>query len=630
MTQIPPNLTHLIALAQDAAGVSKSAAQVATENIAGTRDPGYVKRSPTTDIDIVNGRVSGIRTGLPQRVVDEKIVAAKRDQNSGVEFNRLKQEFLELLDDMNGDLESDRSLSHRLLNFSQKAASLTADANNTVLRRNVVEALKDFTGMVNAFAKGISDQRNMAEQGVSDTVKAINVLTERLYRLNEEITIGVHREQDMTALETKRENIIESLAKLTNVKVVRSEANLFVYTDSGKPLVEYKHYPMKYTSSGIVDYSSEYPTNINPVTVKNDQGNYENITLELSGGRIGAYLHVRDKVYPDYQKTLDKFTQKFQEHVNHIHNKGTGFPPPSQLTGRHFIEAADRNTAIDWQPNATVRIAITDETGKFADAGGGGGAFYVDLDLNPSGTGLSPLEIRDQVNAALGVEVITFSDSLSASALDNYGHLSISAPPGLKVAIGEVSGQPAATTNGGVGFSEYFHLNDLLVSTPNDDGAGYANSLAVREEIAIDQSLLSVAQLNNRTDISLAGTAEQTMGITAGDGRNLVSLRDRLNDSSILFDAAGRMPQNTTSFLSYVKDMVNIINLDASAAISDSRFSEDVLEGLEQRHALLSGVTQDEEIGEVMAQKLFYKGIMATSQHLIDMLNALLDLFGHA
>ncbi len=624
------NLTHLLSLAQDAAGTAKAGAQVASENITGARDPNYIKRQSTIDIDVINGRMIGIRVGLPQRIVDTKMIEVKREQNSKVAFNQLKQEFAELLDDINGSLESNGSIDQKLLNFSQKAASLTAEAGSSILRRNAVESVKEFTSAINNFARAIEDQRNIADKGVFESVKEVNVLTKKLFILNEEIATGVHREQDVTALETQRETVVENIAKLANIQAVKSESKIFVYTVTGKPLVEYKHYPLEYTTSGMIDYSATYPVNINPVGLVNDRGVATDVTLEITGGKLGAYLEMRDKVYPNYQETIDNLAKMVQENVNYVHNKGTGFPPPATLTGTLFVPSTDRNLAASWNTDATVRIAITDQSGKFADPGGG--VFYMDLNLNPGGAAaLTPIEIRDQINAAFGVNVASFSETPTANSSDDYGYLSLDGPGGLRVSIGEVDGEASPETALGVGFSEYFHLNDLITSVPDvSGGGGYSNSLAVRKDISDDQSLFSIAKLNSRLDIALVGIPEQTMGITAGDGRNLIDIRESINDPSVAFPAAGRMPADTTSFITYVKNTINMINLDASSSIDESKFSSEVLDGLERRHALISGVTQDEEIGEIMAQKLFYKGVMSTSQHLIEMLNSLLEVFGRS
>jgi flagellar hook-associated protein FlgK len=62
--------------------------------------------------------------------------------------------------------------------------------------------------------------------------------------------------------------------------------------------------------------------------------------------------------------------------------------------------------------------------------------------------------------------------------------------------------------------------------------------------------------------------------------------------------------------------------------VSQQEFSQEVLESLELRYSMLSGVNQDEEVAEILRQKMIYFGILNTSQHIIDMMKSMLELFG--
>jgi flagellar hook-associated protein 1 len=612
-------LLNLFGLTQGAAQTAMGSARLAAENLMASQDPTYVKRTSSPQIDVVGGRIAGVVSGGIVRVIDEKLVVAKREQQTAVTFDGVKKEFLELLDDLNGSLENKGSMEEKLLALSQKASALTVEAGSPILRRNALESMKEFLKTVHAFTSGINSQRNSVEHNLISSIAEVNVLTEQLFNLNTEVAAAAGSHQDLSNLETQREGVIERLSKLINIQVVRADNNMFVYTASGKPLVEYKLYPLSYTSSGIIDYSAEYPGSINPINILNESGGLSDITTELVGGRIGACLEMRDKVYPQYQKSIDQFAKMFQQQVNHIHNKGTGFPPSSKLTGRMFVEDGDQDVGIGWKDDSVVRIALLDDKGKFAESGG---EFHLDLNLNPGGVGgLTPAQIRDAINTHFGSEIATFSEG-------DHGYLSLNAPGGLRLALGSVDGSIPGETVGEVGFSEYFRLNDLLESAPDAVGRGYANSLKLCSEAASDASVFAIGRLNSSPAISLVGSIAETTAIASGDSSNLSELSQLISSSPITFPAAGVMPLQITSFLGYLTNMVNMIHLDASAAIEQHGFSEDVLNGLEQRYSMVSGVNQDEETAEVMQQKMLYQGILNTSRHLIEMINSMLDVFG--
>jgi flagellar hook-associated protein 1 FlgK len=425
---------------------------------------------------------------------------------------------------------------------------------------------------------------------------------------------------DLSMLDSEREKIVESMAKLMNIQVVYVDNRIHVYTPSGIPIVESKVYPITYTSSGIIDYSVEYPTNLNPIRIANDRGTDIDITTEITEGQLGAYLDMRDRVFPSYQQSLDKFVEVFQSNVNHIHNKGSGFPPADTLNGKRFVDLADKDMNISWNADSVVRIAFINDQGKFTDPGTG--VFYTDIKLNVGGGApLTPTEIRDQINSALGSGVASFSES------DTYGYLTLKAPAGLRIAVGSVDGQPEGETNTGVGFSEYFKLNDLFETTPDAQGRGYSNTFQVNSRISKDPSLFSVGRLNSSSTVALAGTIQDTTAVASGDGKVLYEFRGILNNPNIAFSAAGVMPAQSKSLLEYLSNVVQNLNLDTAASIDQYEFSKGILDGLNKRHAMISGVVADEENAEMMRQHMFYRGVLHTSQHLMDMLREMLDTY---
>lgn len=615
---MPGDLLSSFRLSNGATSTARAAVGLAQENLTSARDPGYAKRIPTVEVDIADGHISGLRVGLPQRVVDLKIVAAKRDQNSTTEYHEVKRDLLEQLDDLTGSLDNDEGAIHKkLTNLASKAAVLTASASSPIGRRNTIEAMEGFAGSVQIFAKGINDQRMFAETGVLASVKSINELSNKLFSLNQQLAQIASSGQgiDLSTLDNEREKIVESLAKVMNIQVVYSENSIFVYTSSGQPIVENKVYDVSYQSSGVIDYSAEYPTNINPIYLMDDRGNKIDITLVATEGKLGGYLEMRDKIYPEYQKTLDKYVEVFKDQVNHIHNKGSGFPPAAVLNGTYFVKQADKGASIDWKADSIVRIAFVDDNGRFVDSGG---TFYVDLNLNSSGFNpLSPSDTRDQINMALGWGVATFSEG------DEYGKLTLKAPDGLRISIGSVDGQVPGETNTGVGFSELFKLNDVFESTPDSQGRGHANTFKVVDRISKDPALFSAGNLDSAATISINGAA-----VTSGDSRILNEFRNVLATPDIAFSAVGVMSAQTTSFMDYLSNMVNTLHLTRADAIDKFDFSTDVLDGLEERHSMISGVNADEEISEMMMQQIYYSMLMKTSQKLLEMVHEMLEVMG--
>ena len=85
--------------------------------------------------------------------------------------------------------------------------------------------------------------------------------------------------------------------------------------------------------------------------------------------------------------------------INDIHNQGTSYRPLQQLEGRKVIPSGQETTSISWKDDATVRIAILDKKGNFADTGATDKFFY-DLNLNYNGVGGKSIQqIVNEINA---------------------------------------------------------------------------------------------------------------------------------------------------------------------------------------------------------------------------------------
>ena len=89
------------------------------------------------------------------------------------------------------------------------------------------------------------------------------------------------------------------------------------------------------------------------------------ITVELTGGRIGGLLQVRDALVPAYQASLDELAYRLAVEVNAIHTAGFDlngaaggdfFVPPAAVAGAAAALTAD--TALAADPSRIVAASV--------------------------------------------------------------------------------------------------------------------------------------------------------------------------------------------------------------------------------------------------------------------------------
>jgi flagellar hook-associated protein 1 len=606
----------------DASTGVRESTRLAAENIMGSGDSSYVKRSAQQVLDVLpGGQICGIVLSRPQRAIDTQIQAAIRTQGSEVHFYRAKEDYLIQLDNLNGSFNGTSSMDEMLLKFTQKAGILSVDGSSSILKKDTVNTLEDSLESIRKFAEGITSQRRSVENNISSSISSANFSIKRIQSLNEQIAIASHTDQDITSLESLRDQSLRDLSEVINFNTVASNTDIYVYTSSGVPIVENGAFLLQHISSNLLNYSAEYPTSLNPITIQNavDPNKSDDITKDCTSGKIGGYLDLRDNVYPKYQKALDEFSKQFQNSINKIHNLGSGFPPAAQLNGSFEIENGTQLSPIDWKSDATIRIALVDSSGLFKE---NNGQFYCDINLNASGINpLSSSDIVYLINQSFGSEIAKFSEG-------NYGTVSLEAPTGLRVAIGNVDNKVMGETNDGIGFSEYFHLNDLIVSSPDEKGRGYANTIQVRNEIKKDASLFAIGSLNSLEDISISSNApiEKKMGIASGDGQIIEKIRQHIDNPILDFTDTDLMPTQKNSLFEYIESFVSFTGQNTAQITKTLSDVDLVFDGLEQRYSIFSEVNIDEEFSDIFTQKILYQGILSTSKYLMEMINQFIKL----
>ncbi len=611
------SLISSLQLTINAAIGCREATRIASENIIGSKDPAYVKRTSSQSVQVLRGgQITGISIDAPLRVIDTQILEELRVQTTRTMYDSTVAEYMVPLDDLSGSLSGSGTLDTYLQTFTQKAHRLALEPNSGILKRDTINSLEDFTKGLRDFGSGIEKYRRDIDRNIVSTVDSINFFLTQISDFNLQIASAAHMDQDYTMLESKRDQAVRDLSQVMDVLVVDSQTNKYIYTSGGVPLIENKIFPMSYSSSGYISYSAIYPDSIPPVTVENSVNPTvkDSVTTQIKGGKMGALLYLRDTRLVDVQKSVDELSKHFYTEINRLHNLGSGFPPAKTLSGTLSISDADISTPIAWKNGATVRLALTDNKGFLVQ--------NLDLELCSAdgSTSLSSTDIQDTINNALGSGVASFSGG-------NSGTLTLTAPTDMRIAIGNISGSVNGETTDGVGFSEYFHLNDLITVSPDSQGRGYANTIAVRSQILKDPSLFSMAKLNASTSASsTAATVSDKIGIASGDASTLLDIRAKILDPTVSFSEAGIMNQQINSLSGYVQSFIGTVGDLAARAMQNKETSDILQDGMDYRFSMFSGINTDDEMADIFTQKILYQGILNSTRNIMEMLTQFIRL----
>src|SRR6202030_4007085 len=101
-----------------------------------------------------------------------------------------------------------------------------------------INAAQVLAQQINAMSGGIQSLRGSAEQGIAADVQAANNALQQVAAINQQVQAAGPTDAATSALLDQRDNYIDQLSKLMDVRVVQSDNNqVFVYTSSGTQLV---------------------------------------------------------------------------------------------------------------------------------------------------------------------------------------------------------------------------------------------------------------------------------------------------------------------------------------------------------------------------------------------------------
>jgi flagellar hook-associated protein 1 len=567
-------------------GISAAELQiaVASSNISNADTPGYTQKTANQESLVTGGTGTGVDiTGITSNVdklLLKSLIGATSDLGSASTVNDYMTQLQQLFGTASNSAGSTTgtSLANTLASLESALSSLAGNPSSVSLQSAVVGAVDDVASQLRETSKGIQNLRANADQDISTSVTSINNDLKQIADLNAEIKQGAASGQSTADLEDQRNSALQDLSSYMNVSYfTTSSGDLQVFTSSGQALVDSMAHPLSHTTSPNVSASSTF----SPITV-----NGVDITSQITSGKIGGLLTMRDKTLPAAQSQLDELAQQLKSSLNAVSNQGTSLPPPASLTGTTTVAGTDPLSSLP--ASGTVRIAVVGQSGNLVS--------YQDIDLSQYST------VNDLVTK------INSISGLSAS-VDANGHLSITATTsGDGVAINDMT---SSVGSGGQGFSSYFGLNDLVT------GKGAAD-FAVRGDLLDGDAGLPTATLDSSATLT-PGSPVLSPGSTTVIDAFTNALTAQTN-----FAAAGGLSATTGSFADYAAAIVSDVASKASQASSTFTSKSTAQSTYANSLSSETGVNVDEENNRVAALQNKYAATSQLIQAVNTMFNSLL------
>lgn len=438
------SLNEILGTAVSGLGASQAGLRTVSNNIANVNTPGYARQKVSQTTSVLNGRVSGVVVGEPARVADRFLEAAVYRRGGDAGRAEVSSDYLDRLQSLLGAPGADSAIPARLNAISASAAQMTGTlapgetvAGFTGDVADAIQSLQQLDG-------DVASLRGDVESEVIYTVDRINGLLKQIQDLNDTVARLDGGGRSSAGAADQRMVALQELSGLINVAVrEQPDGRVTIDTVGGAALLDRRLRQLSYAGSGDGTSQPAYP--LIELRFADEKGNPGAATGEViessaAGGKLGGLLDLRDHVLPEFSEKLGVLFGGLAEALNAASNEGTTVPPPIRLDGRQTgLSDADR---LGFTGAATFAVTKADGTLVAKTR----------VDFSALGAGATVADAVAAINAGLG-------GAGTASFVD--GKLTLQATgTGDGVVVAQDRASPSMRA--GVGFSQYFGLNDLV------------------------------------------------------------------------------------------------------------------------------------------------------------------------
>lgn len=526
------SINSILNTANSALNVSSTALRVTSGNISNANTPGYARVEVAPRAEVLGGRGAGVSVGAISRAADRFLQATALATGGQVGASRASFDVVNRAQAAFGDPSGSASLFARFDPMFASFGAAAIDPSNLSARRAALADLTALLSRVSDTAGQIQTLRAQADADVAAQLGRANALLSEIAALNTEVSRARIQTGDATAAEGRQSVLIDELAGLLDIRVhPRALGGVDVRLTDGFLLV----------GDGAAQLRYEPTTQTGPTStfgeIRATMPNSDVVVAlqdRVRGGSVAGLIQARDVELTAMADQLGELSAQLSFAMNAAHNQGAAYPAPANLRGRETgLTAGD---ALGFSGRSTV--AVVDPGGTLTRR--------IDIDFT-AGT----LSVNGGAPAAFGATVGGFTAALN-TALGGFGtanfgadgRLSLSATGGAGLVLQDAETNPAR--RGGMGFSHFFGLNDLVASgRPTHFATGLAatdaHGFAAGQTIRFRVTGSDGAVLGERTVTLAAGSIDGP-----GDPNSLVAQLNAATTglgglATATFDAQGRL-----------------------------------------------------------------------------------------
>ncbi len=358
---------------------SKTSIQTISNNIANVNTEGYSRKIIEQTSRVIDGRGFGVEIATITRNVDDGILRQLRTESGNLEELDVKQLFLSQINQFFGRPEDNNSITHFMSELGAQFDALALTPETEATQFLTVKAAVDTAEELDRMSDEIQRLRAEVNNKITTAVSEFNSAMTTVVDTNLSIIEFAASNISTAELEDQRDQALNLMSEIMDIKYFnKGDSSLTVFTGSGQTLIDGQKQDLIFdqpsTMTATLQYTPTSATNyLGPTETGFPVGGVEgifvgekatsaDITSGINTGRLKALIDIRDTELPALQAQLDELSEKLKDELNEVHNSGTGYPPPSSLTGDRYVQ---NDTALD--ASGIFRVGVVNDSGTLQE-----------------------------------------------------------------------------------------------------------------------------------------------------------------------------------------------------------------------------------------------------------------------
>jgi flagellar hook-associated protein 1 len=613
-------LSSALASAVSGLRANQAALSITSANVANASTPGYIAES-SNQIEVPSGGPgSSVQVTGVTRELDSFIQGQLRTEIGGGGFADQTANILGQLQSLYGTPGGTGTLETAFNNFTSAVQAISTSSTGLSAQTTALAAAQALAQQLNTTSQGIQTLRTNAEQDIGTSVSQANTDLNQIAAINTKLQGLSPTDPSAATLEDQRDNAINDLAKLVDVKVVNTGNNqVSLFTNTGIQLVGAGlASQFNFTSPGTLTPTSLYNTDptksgVGTLSISLPNGSSIDVVANnvISSGQIAADLKLRDQTLVQAQTQVDQFAATLASSLSDQTTAGIAVTSGTQ-------SGFDLNVA-NLQPGNTINLTYTDNT-----TGTQQQVQIVRVD-DPtalplsSPPGVSPrvigvnfsgglASVVSQLNAALGPNHLQFS-----TPSGNTLRVTNDATSGATVTAASVTSTVSSLTSGSPQLPLFTDAGSLYTGAITGSGS-QLTGLAGR--ITVNQALL-----NNPANLTVLSNSPPT---PAGDTTRSDFIFSQLTSGSFTYSPQTGLGSRTVPFNGtiggYLQQFLSLQANTASSATQLQQGQDVVVSTLQQKFDSTSKVNIDTEMSNLIALQNSY----AANAHVMSVIQSMM------